>query len=76
MNYHDVKTFFDYMEHAKATELSINYGDVTAFFYIDEGFEYIFWEEDTLFITSQSSRQIIDIDSISSMTYEVEEEDG
>ena len=75
MNYYDVKTFFDYMEHAKAVELSINYGDTTAFFYIDKNFKYTFWNENTLFIKSQGTNQIINIKSISSIMYEVEEED-
>lgn len=75
MNYDNIEAFFEHMEEAKATELSINYGDTTAFFYIDKDFEYVFWDENTLFIISQSSRQIIDINSISSMTYELEEDD-
>lgn len=75
MDYNIVEAFFEHMKRAKAVELSINYEDSTVFFYIDEDFKYIFWDRDTLFITSRSSRQIIQLSKISSMTYELEEED-
>lgn len=75
MNYDDVEAFFEHMEKENPIELSINYGDTTAFFYVDKNFNYAFWNEDTLFIKSQGTNQIIDIKSISSMMYEVEEED-